>query len=627
MADASFSCGVAPLGVVDDVKTQTTLMNHRVDETLTRALDVADRLTDYTIANLSFNVDPTAVQTYALSVVDNTGIEFQDVDTTGVGEAPTIGPASIPIVPQPGGSDPAPPSDPPPVQVDAAPQPYTPTFEPKPVLDFGDVPHYGDLTSGIPAPDLFAITLPTAPDVDFGVPFTGTKPVFTAEAPDAAMFNYTEQAYNPLLVNEIKTTIQAMLAGTTGLPRVVEDALWQRQAEREAEQAAAATQDAFYEMSQRGFTLPNGVLNSKLMQVRQNSQNQTNSLARDVMIQVHNVLVDQLKFGVAQGIALENVWVQLYTDVQNRRLQAAQVAVNIAISVYNALVAQYQAQSEVYKTEAAVYASLIQAELAKLQAYSEEIRAQQLIGELNQQQVAIYTARLQAIETNIRAYLADIQAYGEKAQVERVKLDAFRTTIEVEQTKLNATQQAVNVWTGKLQGQSLIQQAAQTRTQTYLGMVQARRSQYEMSIEQQRAEVEREQANTARFVAQVQGFSAKANALAQVGQIIVSSNAAKVQKYAADSQWTSAYNTALAEKIRMINAANAQNTDLALKNGEINVQNALSVSQLREHALAQGGQVLAQMTSSLASNVNMHLSASDSSQFGASCNWNTSQSF
>lgn len=623
MAGDFFSCGVSPLGTAPVVFDQVAIMNDRVDSLLQTTTDLAAELASYQIANMSFTIDPTVVQSYVLRDV-NIDVDFDLVDTDEIGDVPGISLATVstPALPT---DAPLQPADAPAPAIPPSPTAYHTSFGPAPVPVFPTMPSYADLTSGVPFPTLYPITLPGAPAVNFGIPFTATPPVFTAEAPDAAMFDYTEQDYNPLLVAEIKTVLQKMYAGETGLPRVVEDALFARAAQRESETAAAATQEAFEEMASRGFTLPSGMLQSKLMQTRQNSQNQKNNLSREVMIQIHNTLIDQLKFGVAQGIALENLWADLYNNVQNRRLQAAQVAVNIAISVYNALVAQYQAQAEVYKVEAEVYATRIQAELAKLQAYGEELRAQQLIGQLNQQQVDLYRAQLEAIETNVRVYLADIQAYTAKIEGEKLKLDTYRTQIETEQAKLSSSRLEFDIWNGQLNGQELVQRAYQTRAQTYLGNVQAWRTKYEAQIDRQRGEIAAIEAETARYVALVQGLSAKFQAIVQRGQLIVSNNTSKVQKFAAESTASSAYNNALSEKFRMLNSANAQNTDLALKNGEINVQNALSIRETMLHALQTAVQVLGQLTASMSSNVNMNASVSDSTGFNQACSYSTSQ--
>lgn len=627
MADPGFfTCGVTPIGVAGPVFNQVTLMNNRVNTLLGTTLDLADQLATYQIANLSFNVDPTDVQTYAIRDIVFSPSDFDDVDTSGDMTVPDAPSTSIDDLPLPDDAPPTP-GDAPIPTIPGAPTAYHPTFGATPTPIFPTTPTYEDLTAGVPLPELYPITLPSPPAVDFGIPFTATPPVFDAVAPDAHDFDYTEQAYDPLLVSEIKTAIQSMLAGTSGLPRVVEDALWARQAEREAEQAQNAVQDALADFASRGHTMPSGPLQSKLMQVRQNSQNQKNTLGRDVMVRIHETLIDQFKFGVAQGIALESAWIGLYSDVQNRRLQAAQVAVNIAIQVYNALVAQYQAQAAVYKTEADVYASRIQAELAKLQGYAEQIRAQQLVGEINQQLVALYTARLSAIETNVRVYVAEITAYREQVDAERLKLDTFRTSIEVENSKLQASQQEINIWSGQVQGQNLIQQAYATRTQAYLGNVQAWRAKYEAQVERQRGQIAVAEAETARYVALVNALRTKFEAMLQKGQLVVSNNAAKLQRYQAEGQVAASYNSALSEKIRMLNAANAQNTEIALKNGEINAQNGLAAVQSVLQALEHATQVLAQLTASFASNVNMNMQVSDSTAFSQQCSYATTQSF
>lgn len=623
MTGGFFTCGISPLGTAPEIFGQINIMNSRVNHLLSDTLQLVDNLATYQISNVSFNIDPTPI--LDIPIRDTvTDVDFNVVTFDDPGPIPTL---TLQTIDTPALPDDAPtaPGDPPAPVIPVTPSAYMPHFPGNPDIIFPVIPSYGDLTSGVPFPDLFPITLPPPPEVDFNLLFTATPPVFDATPPDAHDFNYTEQAYDPLLVNEIKSVLQAMYAGTTGLPAVVEAAIWAREAEREAESAGRARDDALEEMAARGFELPSGLLSAKLSTVRQNTQNKEASLGRDVMIQVHNALLDQLKFGVQQGIALENVWANLFNEVQNRRLQAAQVAVNIAISVYNALVAQYQAAGAVYRVEADVYATRIQAELAKLQAYSEEIKAQQLIGELNQQEVAIYSARLNAIEINIRAYLANIQAYSEKLNGEKLKLDVFHEEISTEQIKLAASKLELDIYTGQLQGQELIQQAASTRAQTYMTNVTAWRTKYEVQIDRQKGQIAALEAEVSQYDALINGITAKINYQTAKGRALIEDNTARVQRYTAMTTHDSAYNQALAEKIRAINAANAANSEIALKNGEINAQNYIAVKETLEHAIATATQVMAQMTSAFASSVNMNAHASDATSFSQSCGYNTSQ--
>ncbi len=623
MAGDFFTCGVLPLGVWPEIQGQIGLMNTRVNHLLDQTLSTVQDLATYQIANVSFHVDPTAILDYALRTTDP-DVDIDPVVFEDPGSIPSIGPVAIST---PAITDDAPtaPADPPPVDLPPVPQAYHPVFPLNPDIHFPTIPTYGDLTSGIPFPNLREIVLPMPPIVDFNLPFTAQPPVFDATPPDPRDFNYTEAAYDPLLVTEIKGVLQSMYAGTTGLPRVVEDALFAREAEREAELAEQARDDAFNEMAARGFPLPTGVLNGKLAEIQQNTQNKKASLGRDVMIRVHEALLDQLKFGVQQGIALENMWATLFNEIQNRRLQAAQVAVNISIAVYNALVAQYQAAAQVYQIEAEVYKTRIEAELAKLQAYSEELKAQQLIGELNEQDVRIYTARLQAIETNIHLYVAQLQGYGEQITGEKLKLDVFHEEISTEQIKLAANQQELAVYNGQLQGQSLIQQAAGTRAQTYMTNVTAWKTKYEAQLDRQRGEIAVATAETQRYEALIQALLGKVQFQTAKGRAIVDNNTARLQRLQALVSADSAFNSAMGEKIRALNAANAANTEIALKNGEINAQNYLAVKETLEHAIATATQILAQMTSSFASSVNLNGSASDGTSFSQSCGYQTSQ--
>src|SRR5699024_3528093 len=143
------------------------------------------------------------------------------------------------------------------------------------------------------------------------------------------------------------------------------------------------------------------------------------------------------------------------------------------------------------------------------------------------------------------------------------------------------------------------------------GNVQAWRTRYEARLDQQRGEIAVMQAETQRYGALIQGLTAKIEHQVQRGQAIIAANAAKVQKFSAEAQAASAYNSALGEKIRHLNDANNQNTQLALKNGEINASNALAIIQTTENALQTATQVIAQLAAAMSSNVNMNAGVSD----------------
>src|SRR3546814_9641043 len=108
--------------------------------------------------------------------------------------------------------------------------PEAPTFDAEaPVINLPAAP---DLFDGEApeAPDVdFEVTLPDAPDIDIPE-FTAIPPLAPIDAPDVT-FSYTEDAYTRTI--DVKSVVMDMLAGNTGLPTAVEQALFARARSRE----------------------------------------------------------------------------------------------------------------------------------------------------------------------------------------------------------------------------------------------------------------------------------------------------------------------------------------------------------------------------------------------------------
>jgi hypothetical protein len=622
----TFACGAGDNGSAGAVKSQFALLKKYADETFNSAVKAADLVLAINIPNLDFIVDQTPLD--YLNIRDPglapvlTAVNLGELP--GFPNAlpdlvlPTKASTSIATPPQPGLA-------PLPV-IEAAPLLYSPSFQLPPTLNFPAVPTYGDLTSGVPFPNLTLIQLPQPPSVDLSsIQFLGIKPTFTAIAPDAKDFKYVDDGYSPLLVNEIKARLTLMLNGQSGLPVATEQAIWARQYERESEQANRAIQEANDDWATRGFTLPGGPLDGKLIKVRQNSQNQRNDLGRAVMIQIQTSLLEQMKDAIAKGVVLEEVWTKLYTSVQDRKLQAARFAIDIAIAVFNANVGLFQAEAEVYKVDMEVYRGRIEAELAKLQVYQAELEAQKLIGELNAQQIQIYIARLSAIETNVKIYATEVQARGQVIDSERLRLEAYKTTIEVEMDKVAVGDQQIKEWVGKLQGQSLIQEAWRSRTETYTAQVQARNTDYMADIERYKGELMGLEAVSSRFKTLVDSYVGHGQFEKARADVLLAGNEQKVQSYSAQVTGDSSFNQALVARFSAISAAVRDQKDLALKNAEINRQNQLEAIRLLEQAETVGAQVLAQLAAGALSSMSVHAGINDTTSESVSCSYSTTQ--
>lgn len=620
-----FVCGIIPTGANEQVLKHFSDLDAMTAKYSALALDFTSELGSFQLPNLSFTVQPPSVFNYALKAPGELPA-LEQVNPPSIGNVPDspdyvavppvtldAQPGNAPVIPDPNFNS-------------QPPTPYNPSFPALPTMKDVVDPQFGDRTSGILPPVPRTIVLPNAPAIDWdAIGLDVTLPVFNATPPDPKDFAFTPDAYQTQIVADVKPVIEAMLQGNSGLPAAVENAIWARAAERESQLALRAEQEANGTYASKGFTMPGGALNAAIARVRQDAQDKKVTLSRDVMIRMHEVRIEQLKFAVAQGLAYEDLFVRLYTTVQTLRLDAAKFAVNIALSVFQAYVSKFQVDSELARLQLEAKKTQIQIELGKLEGYRDELEAARLIGTLNQQDIEIYNARLNAVLTDAKIYESEIAAAKLVLDENQQLLQQAKFLIDEEMAKLQAKELEVRVYGAEIQAETAKQQAWATRAQSYVAQLGAWSTAQNVKIENARLLLAENENLTRRFEAIIEGFNAKANLVRTQSDIVVARNRTLIDGYSAQNQGNSAYNSALVEQMRGLIAALQQNVELAIKNGEINIQNSLEGKRLQEQALSTATQAIVQVLASSLSGHSTSASISDSSSASGSCSYSTSQ--
>ncbi len=145
-------------------------------------------------------------------------------------------------------------------------------------------------------------------------------PAYSAQGLSAAT------AHNPTEPYLSQQWIIGMLgtSPTTGLPAPVEAALFSRGQDRLLTEALRTEDDALSMWANRGFSLPPGVLVSRLQQSQQDAASKIGDLSRDVLVENTRITVEsvriaaqlsvQLRLGVVDAVArLMNACVQMNT--------------------------------------------------------------------------------------------------------------------------------------------------------------------------------------------------------------------------------------------------------------------------------------------------------------------------
>jgi len=276
-----------------------------------------------------------------------------------------------------------------------------------------------------------AIFIPTElaiPDIKTGLiditqdaldKINGFKPVRPASfgtidalAPTPPVLNFAD--IDETLLDLVSAKLQADLTdGGYGIDANDEAALWQRERDREAQNALAKVDEIGRAYSQGGFSLPTGAMFAAMDRALQESSDKNSSVNRDIGIKHADMYVNARKFSIEQGASVERVLVELHRAVTEH--------MQVMTALYNSQISKYRADIdggiEVIRSNVAIYAADISAFQAVIGAIGEAYRLK--VGETgitNQWNAEVLRATLQNMKLNLEGSVGALKFRESAAQ-------------------------------------------------------------------------------------------------------------------------------------------------------------------------------------------------------------------
>lgn len=515
-----------------------------------------------------------------------------------------------------------------------------PTFEGEaPSLDFsgqpspfsGQVPDNPPALFPIPMPDDLELKfppLPTFEELDIPGPpdiiehtFDSTKPTFTTPVPDVDV-NVDPINYSSELLDSVRAEVSRMLKGGTGLPPAIEQMLFDRSRSREDGLANRAVQEVMDEFAARGFTLPSGVMDSRIREVRQRNQEQSSSLNRELTIQAAQLEIENLRFSIEQGVALENVLISLAIEEAQFKFAVRRTVAELALQVYSAQVEVFNAEVAAYRVDAEVFAELIRAEIAKVEVYRAQLEGERVKGEVNQQQLDLYIGRLEGLNTLVAVYAAEIEAANTVAATNETmirgyaaRVDAFRSEVEAKEAEFAAWATKIQGELGKVQGFEAETRAFAARASAYESGVRGASLVSDVELNQQRLEVDA-------FRAQIEAV--RSDILAQSERIQATSSlySSEASVFSSQGQIASAEAETNTRQFVALLEESKIKSEQALQAAELQVNQLVAITDQIVTSKTGAAQAASQLAAASWSAVNA--SASVSAGANTSNSWSTS---
>lgn len=473
-------------------------------------------------------------------------------------------------------------------------------------------------------PELEEITLPTAPTLDIPT-FTETAPTVDFMVPtEGTAFTPTE--FSDSVLDAVRARVEAMLEGEA-MPEAVEQALRNRAYSELDRNDRIAVQQVTEDIASRGFSEPTGVMAGRILEIRQNSQNQRNALSRDIYIKSHDESVQNLRFAVTQGIALTQVLIGLHMEMARLGLESAKFVLEASINIFNARVNLFNARVQAYNVQAVVYRERLQALLATVELYKAQIEAERVRGEINEQRTRLYEQQLRALLTEVEifksqvdaakaqveagtavfeGYRSEVQAYAEYVRAHSLEWDGFRAKIDAQIGRARVYEVGVNAYAARVNAVNTANQVAiaesNARTQIELGKIEKFRAVVAAQAERVRAESAAVQANVAVGEANARMYAAQ-------GEIARAASEAGARMYAAAAE-----------------AARAE-AEVNIKNAELNITSVNQTAALYLEAKKGAAQASTQLAASSMSAVNFSAGVSSSQNDSNSSSCSTSYNY
>ncbi len=483
-------------------------------------------------------------------------------------------------------------------------------------------------------PEMDALTAITLPTFEFPeLPtFDGVPPDPSAITVPNVFINWAEPVYASELLDDLQAQVKTMMAGGTGLPAPIEDALFARARERDSAESSRTLQEAIDGWAARGFSMPPGMLAKQADVIREQSRLRAAELNRDIMVEAAKWEIESIRFAVQQGMALEQLTANLHENAVKRIFEAARFQAESEISVFNARIGLFNAQNAAFATLADVYRTKLEAAVSKLTAYKTAVEGQVALGQINQQRVEVFKARLDAVQSHVEvykamvsgaqvradtiktqfdAYRADVHAFAEQIGAEKVKFDAYEAQVKAETAKAGVIDALARAHAATIQGLASQAQAKTSGVQAKAAVAQALVAKAQVALEASKAHsdasVAQVTAATQAYVAEVRAWEAGANA-----------DAARAETTSRYADMLARTNIAYAEA--QIAEYNTRSTN-AVQRASISLEAAKAMGQYTAQ-LAAGAMSAAHVSASISGSGSASTSSSRSKSESTSHNYN-----
>jgi hypothetical protein len=438
-------------------------------------------------------------------------------------------------------------------------------------------------------PDFFTLTIPEFEGLTIPV-FAGERPVIDF-VPPSEHFEFTEQAYSSTLLDATKTKLAEMIQTGIGVPAEIERMIFDRARSREDDLSLQAEQEVIEDFASRGWSKPNGILSRQLQRVRQGNRAAASEINRTQAVEHFEAVRRNIVEALAQTVQLEGTLIGAHMQVQQRRFDTAKFAFEAILSIFNARITLHNAAVQAYQVDAQVYRELIQAEIAKVQAFKAQVEAQAVIGQMNETLARTYESRIRGVLALIEAYKAEFTAALSRIEVSKQQLEAHRLGVQTYSEQIRAWGLEWEGYNSRVRAELGHATAADIASRNYYTSTQAWQTKHQVGFEKLRGHISIEDLRLRKFEALMRRWLGELEGERTAVTADVAAVGAEAQVYTAAGSVARDRTAAQDRGFALAIEKGRADAQIKLQNGQINLSASLQAAGYSLQALQTAGQV------------------------------------
>lgn len=462
----------------------------------------------------------------------------------------------------------------------------------------------------ITMPDMEAMEQITIPVFEFPqLPdFDGVPPNASAITVPNVFINWAEPQYESEILDDLVARVKTMMAGGTGLPAAVEDALFSRARERDSTETARAVQEAVDTWAGRNFSMPPGMLAKQVNVAREQGRLKAAETNRDILIEAAKWEIENIRFAVQQGMALEQLTANIFENAAKRLFEVARFQAESQINVFNAQISLFNAQNGAFQTLAQVYRTRLDGALAKLTAFKTAVEAQAAVGQINQQRVEVFKAKLSAVQASVEVFKAMMQGAQVRAETIKNQFDAYRADVQAFAEEIGAEKVKFDAYKAQVDGEVAKGSMLDSQARAYASTIQGLASKAEIKVKGSQLKLDAARVYISKYLADVDGYKAALDASLREVQYGTAVYQARIEGWKAKASANVAASEVQARFADMNVRTNIAYSEMQISQYTANINKAVQQANIALEAAKAMGQYSAQLAAGAMSA--MHVSAS-----------------